>query len=70
MLFSIFIWLIICDFLVISKFAKNIYFLGQVGSIIVRKGSQSLRITGLSGIYNAYDFKYRTLLERYPLRGK
>jgi lariat debranching enzyme len=50
--------------------APNIYFLGQAGSIFVRKGGASLRISGCSGIYNASDFKYCTRLERYPLRGK
>ena len=49
--------------------APNIYFLGQAGSIFVRKGSKSIRITGCSGIYNAKDFKYSTRVERYPLRG-
>jgi lariat debranching enzyme len=50
--------------------APNIYFLGQAGSIFVRKGGKSIRITGCSGIYNASDFKYCTRVERYPLRGK
>ena len=50
--------------------APNIYFLGQVGSIYVKKGTRKLRITGCSGIYNHSDFKYSTNIERYPLRGK
>lgn len=50
--------------------APGIYFLGQAGSIFVRKGKKKLRITGSSGIYNHSDFKYCTRLERYPLRGK
>jgi len=43
--------------------AKNIYFLGQAGSIIVRKGNKRVRVSGLSGIYNHKDFKYNLLLE-------
>ena len=50
--------------------APKIYFLGQAGSIFVRKGSKKLRITGCSGIYNHTDFKYCTKVETYPLRGK
>jgi lariat debranching enzyme len=50
--------------------APRIYFLGQAGSIFVRKGQKRLRITGSSGIYNHSDFKYCTRVERYPLRGK
>lgn len=50
--------------------APKIYFLGQAGSIFVRKGEASLRISGCSGIYNSSDFKYCTRIERYPLKGK
>jgi len=38
--------------------AKNIYYLGQAGSIYVKKGDVSVRITGMSGIYNHRDFQY------------
>lgn len=40
--------------------APKIYFLGQVGSILVRKGKEMIRISGGSGIYKANDFKYTT----------
>jgi len=39
--------------------AKNIYYLGQAGSIYVKKGDTSIRITGMSGIYDHKDFKYK-----------
>jgi lariat debranching enzyme len=38
--------------------AKNIYYLGQAGSIYVKKGNNKIRITGMSGIYNHRDFQY------------
>jgi lariat debranching enzyme len=38
--------------------APNIYYLGQAGSIFVSKGSQRIRISGMSGIYNHRDFQY------------
>jgi lariat debranching enzyme len=38
--------------------AKNIYYLGQAGSITVSKGSTKIRISGMSGIYNHRDFQY------------
>ena len=50
--------------------AENIYYLGQGGSIFVRKGSQRVRVTGLSGIYNHRDFQYITKTEKIPLYGK
>jgi lariat debranching enzyme len=50
--------------------AKNIYYLGQAGSIFVKKGTTKIRITGFSGIYNHQDFKYVTKIEKYPLKGK
>lgn len=37
--------------------APNIYFLGLAGSVIVRLGEESLRVTGASGIYKAKDYK-------------
>ena len=50
--------------------APNIYFLGQAGSIYLKKGSQKIRISGLSGIYHHRDFKYALKTERIPLYGK
>ena len=50
--------------------AENIYYLGQAGSIIVRKGNKKIRITGLSGIYNHRDFQFLIKTERIPLHGK
>lgn len=50
--------------------APKIYFLGQAGSIFLRKGDKRIRISGLSGIYNDYDFKYCLRTERVPLMGK
>ena len=50
--------------------APNIYYLGQTGSVLLRKGGQCLRVTGASGIFKSNDFKYTTRLERYPLKGK
>lgn len=50
--------------------APNIYYLGQAGSIYIRKGSHKVRVSGLSGIYNDYDFKYCLRMERLPLQGK
>jgi lariat debranching enzyme len=38
--------------------APKIYYLGQAGSIYIRKGDLKVRVTGLSGIYNDHDFKY------------
>ncbi len=38
--------------------APKIYYLGQAGSIYIKKGDQKVKISGLSGIYNDYDFKY------------
>jgi lariat debranching enzyme len=50
--------------------SNKIYYLGQAGSIIVKKGNTQLRISGLSGIYKHHDFKFITRTENYPLRGK
>ena len=50
--------------------APNIYFLGQAGSIYLKKGDQRIRISGLSGIYNHRDFQYSLKTERIPLYGK
>ena len=50
--------------------APKIYFLGQAGSVFLKKGAQKIRISGLSGIYNHRDFKYILKTERIPLYGK
>jgi len=50
--------------------APKIYYVGQAGSIYLRKGSHKVRISGLSGIYNDYDWKYCLRTERLPLMGK
>ena len=52
--------------------APKMYYLGQAGSIIVRKKSTNtqLRISGLSGIYNERDFHYALRTERIPMYGK
>ena len=50
--------------------APKIYFLGQAGSILVRKGNKQIRISGCSGIYNHYSFKHNTQVEKYQVRGK
>lgn len=50
--------------------APKIYYLGQAGSIFLTKSGHKVRITGLSGIYNDYDFKYNLKTERIPLVGK
>lgn len=49
--------------------AKNIYYLGQAGSVYVTKGSTRVRISGMSGIYNHRDFQYTLKPERIPLYG-
>jgi len=49
--------------------AKNIYYLGQAGSIYVKKGDVSIRISGMSGIYNHRDFQYTLKTEKIPLYG-
>lgn len=46
--------------------AKGIYYLGQSGSIYVRKGNFKLRVTGLSGIFNYKDFMSNRI-EPFPL---
>lgn len=52
--------------------APRIYYLGQAGSIIVKNNrtKASLRISGMSGIYNEKDFHYVLKTERLPLYGK
>jgi lariat debranching enzyme len=49
--------------------APKIYYLGQAGSIYLTKGTQKIRITGISGIYNDHDFKYGIKTENIPLTG-
>lgn len=52
--------------------APNIYYMGQTGSIIVKneRTNTSIRICGMSGIYNHRDFQYILKTERIPLYGK
>ena len=46
--------------------AKNMYYLGQAGSIYVQKGKTKLRVSGISGIYNHRDFQYLLKTESIP----
>jgi lariat debranching enzyme len=49
--------------------APRIYYLGKAGSIFLQKGNQKVRVTGISGIYNDYNFKYSIKTEQIPLTG-
>ena len=45
--------------------AKNIYYLGASGVVNVRKGNQTLRVGGASGIEKIYDY-YKGYFEKPP----
>ena len=45
--------------------AENIYYLGASGVVTVRKGDQSLRVGGVSGIEKHYDY-LKGYFERWP----
>ncbi|KRX00252.1 hypothetical protein PPERSA_10751 [Pseudocohnilembus persalinus] len=46
--------------------APNMYYLGNTGSIMLKKNNMCYRMTGFSGIYNFHDFN-KTSLEKLPL---
>ncbi|KAL4466022.1 hypothetical protein ABPG74_004259 [Tetrahymena malaccensis] len=45
--------------------APNIYFMGASNVIVLKKGNQSIRLGGISGIYKQYDF-IKSQLETFP----
>ena len=49
--------------------AKGIYYLGQTGSIWLRKGDFRVRVSGISGIFNFKDF-FHNNLEVFPFESE
>ena len=36
---------------------ENIYYLGSSGVVQVKKGKETLRVAGISGIFKGYDYR-------------